>query len=344
MLRCPRLLFSLLALACLGGAPGAAQETDNPGNDPRFFRIGTGGAGGTYFAVGGLIANVISRPPGSRPCERGGSCGVPGLIAVAESTEGSVQNVNRIADGRMESGLVQADIAYWAYRGEAGFEERGPVEKLRVIANLYPEAMHIVVRRNAGIPDIGSLEGKRVALGARQSGTLVDARLILDAHGLSDTDVTPFYYSVDAAAAALRNGEIDAFFFVAGTPAPAIATLAEGSPVGLLQIAGPPAIALRERYPFFQTAVIAPGAYTGVLATQTIAVGAQWVVSADVEEELVYEITRALWRPENRRLMRTGHPQMRQITLDSALTGLSIPLHPGAERYYREAGLLDEEE
>lgn len=342
-----RRALSFLLVLCAASALAVAGRADAQENgktavvdEPRFFTIGTGGAGGTYFAVGGLIANIISHPPGSRTCDEGGNCGVPGLIAAAQSTQGSVQNVHDIATGRLDSGLVQADIAYWAYHGEASFKDDGPRESLRAIANLYPESLHIVTRRGAGIANVEDLAGRRVALGALKSGTLVDARLVLRAYGLSEKRIKPFYQSVDEAATALRRGEIDAFFFVAGAPAPAIATLAENSIIELLQVAGPPGIKLHQRYPFFQRSVIPAGAYKGVIATQTIAVGAQWVVSAELDEELVYQITKALWHPFNRPLLMTGHPQARNLSIETALNGVAIPLHPGAERYYKEVGKL----
>ena len=153
-----------LLLAAFFLRPGFAQEMT-------FFRIGTGSTGGTYFPIGGLIANAISNPPGARPCDRGGSCGPMGLIAVAQSTDGSIANVEAIRAGRLESGLAQADIAYWAYKGLRVFKGKGKqVEKLRAIANLYPEAVHVVVRRDAKIAKIADLRGKRVSLGPRDSG------------------------------------------------------------------------------------------------------------------------------------------------------------------------------
>ena len=141
---------AVAALVALPGAEVRAQKIT-------FFRVGTGSTGGTYFPIGGLIANAISNPPGSRPCNRGGSCGVPGLIAVAQSTQGSVDNVARIKAGSLESGLVQADIAYWAFNGAGIYKPKDAVKSLRVIASLYPESIHIVVRRNSKITSVGAL-------------------------------------------------------------------------------------------------------------------------------------------------------------------------------------------
>ncbi len=324
----------LLALVGLGAAPILAQEVT-------FFRIGTGSTGGTYFPIGGLIANAISNPPGSRPCDRGGSCGPPGLIAVAQSTQGSVANVAGIRGGQLESGLVQADIAYWAYRGERVFRRKGrKVENLRAIANLYPEAIHLVVLANAGISSVADLRGKRVSLGEKQSGTRVDAEIILLAYGLNAKRIRARYLNPGPAADALREGKLDAFFLVAGTPAAAIAELASTIEIALVPIAGKRIDALIRRYPFFSQGRIASEAYRGVGETRTLTVGAQWVVSSKVSADIVYGITKALWHANTRRLLDRGHLKGKAIRIESALRGIGIPLHPGAERFYREAGRI----
>ena len=147
--------------------------------DMRFFRIGTGGVTGTYYPIGGLIADIISNPPGARPCDKGGSCGVPGLVAIAQSSNGSVANVDAIHSGALESGFAQSDIAHWAYTGTGIYEGQGKVENLRVIANLYPESFHIVAHDESHIRSVHDLVGKRVSLDEPGSGTLVDARIIL---------------------------------------------------------------------------------------------------------------------------------------------------------------------
>ena len=166
-----------LATALAIGVSGA--------QDMQFFRIATGGTAGTYFPIGGLIANAISNPPGSRACDEGGSCGVPGLVATAVASNGSVANVNGIAGGSLESGFSQSDVAFWAHTGTGIFADKGAVEKVRAIANLYPESIHLVARADAGIKSVADLKGKKVSLDEPGSGTLVDARLILEAYGLS---------------------------------------------------------------------------------------------------------------------------------------------------------------
>ncbi len=325
----------LLGSLLLAGGPGRAQELS-------FFRIATASTAGTYFPIGGLIADVISNPPGSRECARGGSCGVPGLIAAAVSTNGSVANVESIAAGEFESGLSQADVAFWATTGTGIFEERGPVKNLRAIANLYPESVHLVVRRDLGALRVEDLRGKRLSVDREGSGTKVDAMLVLNAYGLGRRNMDLVSVAADRAADMLREGSLDGFFFVAGTPAAAVVELAEGSRIALLPIDGVKAQKLIQAVPFFAPITIPSGTYFNVGRTRTLSVGAQWLVAAEVPDETVYQITRALWHENSRRLLDKGHPKGRLIRLETALDGLGAPLHLGAERYYREIGLIGE--
>jgi uncharacterized protein len=326
------LLAMMLTLVVVSAA--AAQEM-------RFFRIGTGGVAATYYPVGGLIADIISNPPGARPCERGGSCGVPGLVAIAQSSNGSVANVNDIASGALESGFVQSDVAHWAYTGSGIYEGEGKVENLRAIAGLYPESIHFVTRKDAGIESISDLKGKRISLDEQGSGTLVDARIILQAYGLTEDDVQAEYIKPSPAVAKIQAGELDAFVITAGYPVGSVAELCAGAGCEIVPIDGPEVDQLIKTYPFFQKDVIPAGTYEGVKETPTVSVGAQWVVGEEVDEELVYGITKALWHENARHLLDSGHSKASAITLETALNGIGIPLHPGAKRYYREVGLLD---
>ena len=146
-------------------------------------------------------------------------------------------------------------------------------------------------------------------------------------------------FSLGEAADRLRAGELDAFFMIAGTPANAIVNLADDALITLVPLDGPNADKLRKKYPFFAEDRIPAGTYFNTAATDTLSVGAQWLVSAELSEELVYQITRALWHPSTRRLLDGGHPKGKKISIDTALDGLVVPIHPGARRYYSEAGI-----
>jgi len=325
------LLGGLAATA--GGLPAAAQEIT-------FFRIGTGATAGTYFPIGGLIANAISNPPGSRSCADGGSCGVPGLVATAVASNGSVANVNAIASGSMQSAFTQSDVAYWAYNGTGIYDGRPKVDVLRAIANLYPESFHLVVRKGSGIKTMADLKGKRMSVDEPGSGTLVDARLILAAYGLTEKDIKAEYLKPQQAADKLRDGALDAFFSVGGWPLGAIAELAATTGIDLVPIDGPEAEKLIKQYSFFGVDEIPDGAYKNVAGVKTVSVNAIWATSSKQTDELIYAITTALWNPSTRKLLDSGHAKGKAIKLESAVQGLGIPLHPGAEKFYKEKDLI----
>jgi len=326
--------------ALLGVALVAGAATMAAAQDLKFFTIGTGGTAYTYYPVGGVIANAISNPPGSRPCEEGGSCGVPNLIASAVSSRGSVDNINAIISGLRNSGFAQSDVAYWAYTGTGTREGKPAAEDLRAIAALFPEHIHLVALKDSGINSVADLKGKRVSLDEPGSGTYVDANLILESAGLSKDDVQAEALKGGAASEALRNGKIDAFFVVAGYPTGSLVELASAVPVKLVPIDGAAAKALTDKYGFFASSDIPAGTYKDVDAVTTVAVGAQWLTSAKEDDELIYQITKALWNDKTRKLLDVGHAKGKTITLETALDGIGIPLHPGAERFYKEAGLI----
>ncbi len=327
-------MLAALAVLAVTAATSAPQAQEGV----RHFRIATGPTAGTYFPIGALIAGIISGPEGGPSCEDGCGCGVPGLIAVAQATDGSVANLAAIAEGRFNSALAQADVVHWAYSGEGPLQGQGENTALRAIANLYPESVHLVARRDSGISAVADLKGRAVSLDTAGSGTRADAELILAAFGLGKDDIVPIYASLDRAADMIEAGEIDALFFVGGYPAPGVNALAALDLITLVPIDGPPAQALRETHLFFSPDRIPSNAYAGVEGVETLSVGAQWVVGATEPEDLVYAITAALWHPENRRLLDAGHAKARLIRPETALNGLTIPLHPGAARYYSELG------
>ena len=327
---------SLLAGALAMGAaasPARAQEIT-------FFRILTGGTVGTYFPIGGVIANAISNPPGSRPCSEGGSCGVPGLVATSVASNGSVANAAAIGAGSAQSGFTQSDVAYWAFNASGIYEGRPKVDVLRAIANLYPESFHLVARKGAGIKTIKDLNGKRVSLDEPGSGTLVDARLILAAYGLTEKDMKAEYLKSQQAADKLKDNALDAFFSVSGWPLGAIAELAATTGIDLVPIDGPEAESLIKAYSFFAADEIPDGAYKGASGVKTVSVNAIWATSSKQPDQLIYGITAALWNPSTRKLLDSGHAKGRVIKFETATQGLGIPLHAGAEKFYKEKGLI----
>lgn len=310
--------------AIAAGATLAVAQT------PAFFRIGTGGTAGTYYPVGGLIANIVS----------GNNGGVPGLVATAVASNGSVANINAINSGSAESGFSQSDVAYWAYTGTGLFEGKGKVTNLRAIATLYPETIHLVARKDAGITSVKDLKGKRVSLDEPGSGTLVDARIVLGAYGLSEKDIKAEYLKPGPAGDRLRDGALDAYFFVGGYPTGAISELATSTGIALVPITGPEVDKMLSEYKFFAKDTVPAGTYKDVGETHTISVNAQWVTGANQPDDLVYNIVKTLYGEKGQQAMAAGHAKGKMITLKNATNGLGIPLHPGAEKFYKEMGVL----
>jgi TRAP transporter TAXI family solute receptor len=326
---------AIFVLGLLWGlAPLSAQ-------DAQFFRIGAAATSGTFFEVGGAVASVISKPAGSPRCEHGGTCGVPGLVAVAQATQGSVDNLRMIAADQIESGIAQSDIAGWAYAGTGIFAADGPLRELRAIANLFPEDVQIVVRADSPIQSLADLKGKRISLGQMGSGTLADARVILAAAGLSEKDLSPEYLRPAVAAANMTEGTLDGFFLIGGTPVPVIRALAAATPVRLIPIDDGVLENLKESSSSYRRSIIPAGTYPGIDAeVPSIGFNALWIVSVDQSDDLIYAITKALWNETSQRLLAAHNPIGKQVRLEDALEGLTVPLHPGAKRFYREAGLL----
>ncbi len=330
-----RALAAALLTLVLASAPAAALA-----QAPRFFRIAVGSTSGSNFTIGGAIASAISNPPGSRACDKGGSCGVPGLVAVAQSTQGSVENVALIAKGAVDSALVQADVAYWAYHGTGPYAGKGAVQNLRAVATLYPELVHVVTSARGDIAGIADLRLRRVSLGEQGSGTLVNARAILKAFGLGELDVVPFYLQPGPAADLLAKDGLDAFFVNAGPPVPVAAELARAMPIRLLPIGGEERDKLRREFPFFAARSVPAGLYAGVGKVDTLAVATQFLVAAELDEKLVYGITAALWHPNTRKMLESAGRLAAGITREGALDGLAVPLHPGAALWYFERGMI----
>jgi hypothetical protein len=327
-------------IAGAGAAPLALAAPHSLGETLRFFRLATGTPAGTYFHVGGVIASAISGPPGAPDCTQGGTCGVPGMIAVALATEGSVENVALMRGSEVEGALMQADVAYWAYAGLGAFAEEDVGDWLQAIGRLYVEQLHLVAPPGTGIVTPADLRGRRISLGPDGSGTQLIVRQVLDAFGIPLDDVDALRLRPEEAADALIAGELDAFFALGGAPILAIEDLARRLPIRLIPIGGEPVVRLVYDTPFVASAGIGAGLYQDVRPTGTIGVPSILTVRRDVDNDTVYRICRGLWHPTTARLLSNSHLRGRDITLANALSAVPIPVHEGAEAYYRTVGLL----
>ena len=332
----------LVGAFAIGGAMLAASIAQ--AQNPTFFRIGTGGAGGTYFPIGGTIANGISAPPGSRPCDQGGQCGVPGLIAIAQSTTASVFNNQAVQNGELEAGLAAADVTRDMYLGQGKFEGKTH-EKLRIVANLYPEDLHLVMPKGQSISNLGDLKGKRVGIAQAGSGTQVAVLQMLDIWGINRDNIDEAELNNSQSAERLADGQLDAYFYAAGWPVAAMVQLSSTKGMSLHSFSEEDMAKINERIPAYIPSSIPGGVYEGVdTEIKTPAVSALLVVSSDLSEDLVYGITKALWNDNTRKLLDNGHAKGKLITAETALDGvasLGVPLHAGAEKFYKEAGMIE---
>jgi len=325
-----------LILAAAAGLMVAASAATS--QEMRFWRIGTGGAGGTYFPIGGLIANAISSPPGSRSCDEGGTCGVPGLVAIAVSTNASVANVNAIHAGQLDAGLAGAQSVVQGYKGEGKFAGDAKTN-IRVIANLYPEDMHLVLAKGTSLNSLKDLAGMRVGVASAGSGTQVSVRMILEHYKI---DAKEFELGLGQSTQRLADGQLDAFFYAGGTPFAALIQLGSTKGFELYKFSDDERVAINKIIPYYVESMIPAGVYENVLEdTPTVAVNGQLITSVEQPDDLIYEITKALWSKKTRGLLDKGHSKGKAIRLETALTGVLIPLHPGAAKYYKEVGMID---
>lgn len=320
----------MAAFLCVGAvATTSAQEM-------KFWRIGTGGAGGTYFPIGGLIANAISNPPGSRPCDKGGSCGVPGLVAIAVSTNASVANVNAIHAGQLDAGLAGSQSVTQGYNGEGKFVGNKK-DNIRVIANLYPEDLHLVLPKGTKLSSLKDLNGKSIGVAAAGSGTQVTVRKIIQHYGIKAKE---HELGLGQSTQRLADGQLDAFFYAGGTPFAALIQLGSTKGFELYKFSKAEQETIHKIIPYYVESLIPAGTYESITYdVPTLAVNGQLITSAAQPEDLVYKITKALWNKNTRKLLDKGHSKGKAIQLKTALKGVLVPVHPGAAKFYKEQGI-----
>lgn len=310
----------------------------------QFFAIATGGTGGTYYPLGGVLAQALNDK-------------IPYVIATAQSANASVANCNLIREHEVESAFVQNNVAYAAYTGTAQFEGK-PVENITGIASLYPETIQIVAAADSGIKTIKDIKGKRLIPGDRGSGTEVDCLNVLTALGLTYEDFASVdWLSFAGAGQRLKDKQGDVAFITAGWPTSAITELATTSDIVVVPLDDETIAKLVKMYPFYAKITIPAGTYKGAEAdVNTITTMAQWVVDNQVPKNVVYDLTKALWEkgtfvlrkagaaaaeaPSGAEIMAAAHAKGKDVTLETALKGMAIPLHPGAAMYYKEKGMI----
>ena len=287
----------------------------------KFLNIGTGGTAGTYYPIGGAIAEVLNKE-------------IPGMSASAQSTGASVANINMLGDGEIDLATVQNDIAYYAAHGTEMFQDK-KVDGLQGIASLYPETCQFVTLKSSGIKSLAELKGKRIAVGAVGSGVEANVRQILAAYGVTYSDIDAQYLSFAEGASALKDGNVDVAVLTAGYPTASVQDIAAQNPVRLLPVEGKAADALIAQYPFYTKTVIPAGTYAGFdEAVESVSVMAMLVAGPSVNADLGYSITKAIFGNLDR--LQAAHAVGKQITKDTAKAGMSLPMNAGAEKYFNE--------
>ena len=318
---CKRVLTGVLAAAFAIGAAGCGGG--GGADNGKFLNIATGGTAGTYYPIGGAMAEIINKD-------------VPNVNASAQATGASVANVNMLKEGRVELGIVQNDIAYYAINGTEMFEESGKVENLRGMASLYPETCQFVVLESSGIKSIADLKGKMVAVGAAGSGAEANARQILEAYGLTYDDVNEQFLSFADGAIALKDGTVDAAYLTAGYPTASVQDVASQNQIRLLPVEDDKADALIAKYPFYTKVTVPSGVYQGFdQEVKTVSVMAILVTNDKVNADNGYAVTKAIFG--NLDKIGVAHSAAKQISKESALKGMDfIKMNEGAEKFLKE--------
>ncbi len=318
-----KLKLALLALASILAA-GLAQAQERI-----FFGIATGGTGGTYYPLGGMLAQVLSN---------NATVGGKKLAATAETGNASVANAKLLGRGEIESAFVAADILDAAYRGVNQFQD-GALKNLRALGALYPETVQLVVRADSGVTKFADLEGKSISSGSPGSGQWQLLGDLLEVHGLKREEVKEDFSSFAQSVDKIKDGNLVASLITAGVPTASVVDLANATAIRIVPLVGPEIEALKKRQPYYASVTLEANTYKGQTEpVETLAVMAIWATHAAVPEEIAYAVTKAAY--ENTETLAKVHVQGKNIRLETALRSVSIPLHPGAERYFREKGLL----
>lgn len=299
-----------------------------PAFSAEFITIGTGGVTGTYYPTGGAICRQVNKMKKETKIR----CSV-------ESTGGSVYNINTIKNGELDFGIAQSDTVYQASQGIGKFEDK-KVEKLKSVIAIYPELLALVTRKDANINSIADVKGKRINLGNPGSGNEATAMTLFDANNIKVSDLS-FAGALKAAEMpdALRDNKIDGYFYMIGHPNANIKDATNSVDTKIVPLEGKAIDGLIAKYPYFAKAQIAEGLYKGVTSpVNTFGVKAVLITSDDVSEKAVYTVVKAIL--ENFDSFKKLHPAYNNITKESLLDGLSAPLHEGAKKYFKEAGLL----
>lgn len=322
--------LSLIGLSMALATGIAVSAASTPAAAEQFITIGTGGVTGVYYPTGGAICRLVNKGR----AEHGIRCSV-------ESTGGSIYNLNTIREGELDFGVVQSDWQYHAYNGTSKFKDQGPFKDLRAVFSVHPEPFNVVARADSGIKTFDDLKGKRVNVGNPGSGARGTMEVLMDKLGWTMDD---FALAAELATAeqsqALCDNKVDAIVFTVGHPSGTIKEATTACDSRLIHVKGQAIDELVKNNPYYSHAIIPGGMYRGTDEdTETFGVRATFVTSAKVPENVVYELVKAVF--ENFEDFKKLHPAFKNLKKEEMVqASLSAPLHEGAKKYYKEAGLL----
>jgi TRAP transporter TAXI family solute receptor len=314
---------SALAVALMAGSAGTVEAAEKT-----FISIGTGGVTGVYYPTGGAICRLVNKGRKSH-----------GVRCSVESTGGSIYNINTIRAGELEFGVAQSDWQHHAFNGTSKFKSKGKFSDLRAVFSVHPEPFTMLARKSAGIKNIADIKGKKVNVGNPGSGTRATTEIALAASGIKLSDLSlAAELKPSEMAQALCDGKVDAITYTVGHPNAAIKEAASSCEVNLVNVAGPGITKLIKENPYYRTATIPGGMYAGSPSdTTTFGVGATFVSSAKVPDNVVYTVVKAVF--DNIADFKKLHPAFGNLDPKAmSKDGLSAPIHPGAAKYYKERG------
>ncbi len=285
--------------------------------------MGTGGTSGTYYAFGGVLAQYMKN--------------YTDYSVTAVSTAASKANIQSIGDGDYQIGFTQSDVMNYAWDGSRSFETDGPCRDFRVMGALYAETVQLITMKK-DIKSVSDLKGRSVSIGAPGSGVYFNAMDVLNGAGLTDKDIKPQYQSFDDSKEALKDGQIDAAFIVAGAPTSAITELATTNGVFLIPIEGELRDGIMDMCPYYAPMVIPAGTYPGQDdPIETITIKATMIVDADLDDDCVYELTAAIF--DHAKEIKIENAKGEELSVENATSGITVPFHVGAARYFAEHGV-----
>ena len=308
---------ALLLAACGGGDGGGESSGEKTKEDFDFLSIVTGGTQGTYYPLGGTFANLVTEETG--------------IQTTAEVSQASAANMTALKNGDAEIAFVQTDVAFYATEGTFMFEGDA-ITDISAIGALYPETIQIVTLENTGITSVEDLRGKKVSVGAPGSGTYANAEQILEIHGMTMDDIDAQALDFGESQESLQAGQIDAAFITSGTPTGAVEALNAVADVTIVPVEADKAAELIEKYPYYAEDMVPSGTYGLTEDVPTVSVLAMLAVSNELPDDLVYEITAAIYGNTDQ----ITHAKGAFIKAETALDGIGIDVHPGAQRYFDE--------